>query len=612
MNNTIYYRVENNRIIFFDWATRTYFQIPHAERQEIEKELLALGYNDKPFLIERKIFLSSENAESNYLASPLAAYIEITNSCNMKCKHCFKLHAPYLCGMSIKKLYAIIDDLEKMGVFELRFVGYEPTTSPELHDIVQYAKSKGFYLVLNTNGFYADEKQNELISYGFNEFLISIDGDKKYHDKLRTKGSFERASSFIEKLGSHKIRTKINMTVNNENIKHITYLAYHASSLNVNFNVIPMRMVGNGERELGKSFALSPPIMLEIAQIVEQLRKDITNIVIYLTYHDYLYDENAIQYHKSAYSDPCPAANNINIMYNGQVYPCDLMASIGDEFCLGNLNETTIFDIWRENERMAYYRSLTKDQKCINCVKYMKRCSGGCFIERYLYNGRKFQDPLCYVHLLEKKQESETQFDRGSFYDETYYMNGIEANKSLYTNYRYMPERSKNDAKTIMQIAEIEAGNTIIDFGSGMGFLMQAFLDKKINSYGVEISQYAYDKSYQQQLVFHNLHDLPQVKYDLLIALSVFEHLTVNELYGVIEFAIKRKIPVLFTVPISIYEGGNYINPIFEKDRSHILRRPTQWWQQFFERAGFNIKVIIDESNELFHNKRGMALFFCN
>ena len=504
MNKTIYYRIESNKVILFDWSTRSYFQLPHTEIDKIKSDLCALGYSNNYVLAERKMCESYRNEKSDHPASPLAVYIEIASSCNMKCMHCFKQHIPYLNTLGIKDLYRIIDELNKMGVFELRFVGYEPTTERELLKFIEYARSKMFYIVLNTNGFYSDIKQNELVSLGINEFLVSIDGNESYHDNLRTSGSYKRALSLISKLGDRKIRTKINMTVNKENIKYISHVARVASLNSVNFNVIPMRMIGNGERSMGESLALSPFLMLEIAQIVEQLRVEISNIVIYLTYHDYLSDVNAIQYHKSIYCDPCPAANNLNIMNNGQVYPCDLMSNLGDEFCLGSLFETSLFDIWRKNERMSHYRNLTKDEKCKDCKEYMLRCSGGCFIERYLYNNRKFQDPLCYIHLLENRCEqgdSNTQIDRGSFYDEDYYMHGVETKKSLYTNYRYIPERSNNDAEAIMQITEIEQGDTVIDYGSGMGFLMQAFDGKGIHAYGVEVSQYASNKSFKKQKI---------------------------------------------------------------------------------------------------------------
>jgi len=96
-----------------------------------------------------------------------------------------------------------------------------------------------------------------------------------------------------------------------------------------------------------------------------------------------------------------------------------------------------------------------------------------------------------------------------------------------------------------------------------------------------------------------------------LIALSVFEHLTVNELHDVTNFTLNRKINILFTIPISEYEGGNYINPVFEKDKFHILRRPTLWWQTFFTRVGYDVQTKTDEACNLFHGKKGMALLFC-
>ena len=603
------YRIERNRVVYFDWEKRNYNIFPLEKYSSHTEALMNEGYSDLSNyeLEERIISCRSKVQNEEYPESPFAAYLEISSSCNMRCKHCFKAHVPYVDVISIEKLYNIIDELEAMGVFELRFVGYEPTTSPDLYDLMAYAKEKGFYLVLNTNGYLTDEEQNKILSYGFNEFLVSIDGNKEYHDMMRIDGSYKRAVSMVYKLGSLGIRTKINMTVNRDNITHMEELTKVASEANVNINFIPCRMIGNGERELDDSVVLDHMLMKQIAKQVHVLRQKYTNIIIYLTYHDYL-DNKTVQYHKTIYSStPCPAANNINIARNGQVYPCDLMSELGDEFCLGNIQETSIEDIWRHGKRIEKYRMLEKTERCTKCEKYGIQCSGGCFIERYLYNGRKFVDPLCYAHPL--NQDGDYHEDRGSFYDADYYERGNETGKSLYDNYHYIPERSICDAKSILELYSLPVKGAIIDFGCANGFLMHTLIGMGIDTYGVEISAYAREHLMEGGQVVSSLSDLKERNYVLLVALSVFEHMTVNELRAVLEFSKAHGSDIIYTVPIALYEGGNYINPEFEKDASHLLRRPKNWWIKFVENYGY--ECIVSENSKLLHGKVGMMVAKC-
>ena len=106
-----------------------------------------------------------------------------------------------------------------------------------------------------------------------------------------------------------------------------------------------------------------------------------------------------------------------------------------------------------------------------------------------------------------------------------------------------------------------------------------------------------------------SLSELPQKDYVLLVALSVFEHMTVNELQAVFEFSRVHRLDVIFTVPIALYEGGDYINPVFEEDKSHTLRRPVKWWSNLAERYGY--RCMISDDNQLLHGKTGMILVQC-
>lgn len=609
----IFIRRENFGHIAFYKDERRYEFVTHSNQLTIDPNNFLVGDNNIQYIYKKSIACPQQNA---FISAPLAAYIEINHHCNMGCKHCFKSMIGYSKYLTKNEWLKLIDQFEKLGVFEVRFVGFEPTASPDLFECAEYARNKGMYIVLNTNGFMSDKKQDQVVRFGFDEFLISLDGNEEFHDHLRITGSYSRVLALLQKIKKYHIRTKINMTVSKLNIQYIDTVASIANEYGVNMNVIPMRMIGSGEKKSKESVALDPTHMYMVAEKIAILRKVYPNITIYLTYHDII-DSSATQYHQASQNYPCPAAKNINIQANGQVYPCDLMSHLGDEFCIGNVFENTLEDLWHKSPRIEKFRNLEKSKKCKTCEYFMHLCSGGCFIERYLYNGQRYEDPLCYKHLLSNELDEEPLMitDRGLFYDRSYYMDGIKTKKSLYENYHYIPKRSDSDYNAIsnlfdLKIDAIRRSGAIVDFGSGFGFLVHTFLENGFDAYGIEISSFAKSCSFHSERIFYNLKQLPNIKYQLLIALSVFEHMTPNEIISVFEFARDNNSNMVFTVPLSYYEGGEYINRVFDKDKSHILRRPAQWWINIAKQYYKNIEYT-DSNNYLFHSKQGMGLFCC-
>ena len=76
-------------------------------------------------------------------------------------------------------------------------------------------------------------------------------------------------------------------------------------------------------------------------------------------------------------------------------------------------------------------------------------------------------------------------------YDEDYFERGVETGKSLYSNYRWIPELTiPICAELIMQL-KIGPEDTILDFGCAKGFIVKALRLLHREAYGVDISEYA-------------------------------------------------------------------------------------------------------------------------
>ena len=117
---------------------------------------------------------------------PLEVMIEVEPRCNFNCGFCFNKNSFAKQGRDIKtfttsQVKKIIEAIAQAEVKIIRFTGGEPLLRKDIFELMEYAKSKGLRVRLNTNGSLIDNKEivkklNNLIS----SILIPIES---YNDK---------------------------------------------------------------------------------------------------------------------------------------------------------------------------------------------------------------------------------------------------------------------------------------------------------------------------------------------------------------------------------------------------------------------------------------------
>lgn len=120
--------------------------------------------------------------------------IETASKCNLKCKMCShptnerKAHF-----MSPDDFKTIIDRLEKTKIRRLLFNMGEPLMNKHLFQMVAYAKTKGFFVYISTNGLLMDERViGKILSTGVDALKISIEGyTKEVYESIRIGGDFD-------------------------------------------------------------------------------------------------------------------------------------------------------------------------------------------------------------------------------------------------------------------------------------------------------------------------------------------------------------------------------------------------------------------------------------
>jgi MoaA/NifB/PqqE/SkfB family radical SAM enzyme len=108
---------------------------------------------------------------------PVCLYLETTNRCNLLCETCPRtfedLEPP--ADMSWELFTHIVDQFPQIARVVLHGVG-EPMMVKALPRMVQYLKSRGAYVLFNTNGtLLTERKGRELAAAGLDELRVSLD-----------------------------------------------------------------------------------------------------------------------------------------------------------------------------------------------------------------------------------------------------------------------------------------------------------------------------------------------------------------------------------------------------------------------------------------------------
>ncbi len=135
---------------------------------------------------------------------PQGVILEPTNSCNLKCEHCSARINEEKRGFMEYDFYThIIDSNPQITCLMLSRYG-EPLLHPRIFDMITYAKRKGIYVFLYTNGTLLSEKMSDMIlSSGLDEIFFSLEGTGEDYEKNRG-FQYEKLKDSME----HLIRKK--------------------------------------------------------------------------------------------------------------------------------------------------------------------------------------------------------------------------------------------------------------------------------------------------------------------------------------------------------------------------------------------------------------------
>ena len=369
----------------------------------------------------------------NFDETPFLAIWEVTQSCDLACKHCRAAAQPiaHPDELSNAEGKALIDQIAEMGVPIFVFTGGDPLKRKDVFELIRYAADKGVQVALTPSATPLLDRDAifKLKEAGLVRLGISLDGSTaEIHDAFRgLPGAWARTIQAIEWANEAGIPIQVHTTISRHNAHDLDNLCSLFEKLAiVMWNVFFLVPVGRGqlgdllsgeefEQVFGKIYELSHRVSFQIKTT------EAMHYRRYLLQHN-LEERRMSHGHASASGHPgnskmaaamgyepgAPTADaktrtaswatrRVNdgkgfmfISHVGNVYPSGFLP-----IHAGNVRETPLATIYREAPIFKSLRDTSKlEGKCGAC-EYKEIC-GGSRARAYAVTGDALaQEPCC-------------------------------------------------------------------------------------------------------------------------------------------------------------------------------------------------------------------------
>lgn len=281
-------------------------------------------------------------------------HLEVSAPCNERCIHCY-FPENYRKGVMSRELFLrILDQCKECNVLSITLSGGEPMLNPDLLFFIKECRKNNISVNLLSNlTLLSDKMLQEFVKtplLSIQTSLYSMNAD--VHDSITTvRGSFENTKKAIETLYQHDIPMQINCPIMKQNKETYQDVLNWARGMNIEADSDYMLFgcfdgsCDNLKCRLELS-ELEPFIAKEL-ESGETKEKENRN----MGRRDYTI---------------CPVCiSSVCISNNGNVYPCEGWQS----HSLGNINNTSLKQIWEKSSGIHELRSLSYDDfpKCRVC-----------------------------------------------------------------------------------------------------------------------------------------------------------------------------------------------------------------------------------------------------
>lgn len=328
-----------------------------------------------------------------------ALCLHIAHDCNLACKYCFAEEGEYhgrraLMSFEVgkKALDFLIANSGSRRNLEVDFFGGEPLMNWQVvKELVAYGREqeklhdKNFRFTLTTNGVLLNDEIMEFVNKEMGNIVLSIDGRKEVHDKMRPfrkgAGSYDLIVPKFQKAAESRNQTNY-------------YVRGTYTHHNLDFAEDVKHLADLGFKQISVEPVVAPPEEAYAIQEadLEILKEQYDKLAVeMLERHRSGKDFNFFHFMIDLEGGPCVAkrlsgcgsgTEYLAVTPWGDFYPCHQFVG-NEKFLMGNVDEgITNTEIQDEFKLCNVYAK----EKCRSCFAKFY-CSGGCAANSYNFHG---------------------------------------------------------------------------------------------------------------------------------------------------------------------------------------------------------------------------------
>ena len=336
---------------------------------------------EKRIKIYDKKFISACYFRSTVEAPNKKVIIQITERCNLFCKHCFVSSSRKGDEISFDKFRNnILSKLLQCNTVKITLTGGEPLVHPNIKEIIELLSNNGIEVAVCTNAVLISDELIQLCSHlGTIHFNVSLDGFRpESHGTFRGNSNpdlFKTIINNISKLGQAHLLNGILVTPNKyANIEEYQEICKFAKSICAKYVLFnPLSEFGRGQdaTEVGRY----KQQLVEIKELTQDY-SDENFEVVYIRFPD-----------PTKPIGDCPIGKILYVFTNGDVAICPYVAfAAKDRKSIYNSEQfivTNIFELQGKlDDELKKYRlpfePINKKQDILCKLK----CSKGCYVAK--------------------------------------------------------------------------------------------------------------------------------------------------------------------------------------------------------------------------------------
>lgn len=206
-------REEGNWIVLDNENQRCFFDALCEQTIEEALESTNCPEDDATIVVTQLVARHFERKVRYQRVLPIMQ-LYLTNSCNMRCPHCYMYAGEKLeKEMTTEEIKTVMSAYRNAGGRDIKVTGGEIALRPDLIEIISYGHEIGLRIDLLTNGTLWSDNMIEEVKGLVHSVQISVDGyDEEENSKIRGSGNFAKALNAVDKFLRAGVRVQVAIT----------------------------------------------------------------------------------------------------------------------------------------------------------------------------------------------------------------------------------------------------------------------------------------------------------------------------------------------------------------------------------------------------------------